>query len=589
VNGTVDAGSAGAGTAGSRRTIRSRCGVPRGAIALLRAGRAGARLTLAACALACVAWAQPMSWPDFPLDDLRPGTAGFGLTEGPGGVVRFEVEVLARQEGYGLGFPLILVRASGPAIDAGGGVAAGMSGSPVLLPHGEGDALLGAIAYTFPDSPGQLALVTPIAAMRDQTGAAAGAAGLAGLAAAAAAGAVPVATPVLVAGLGDRALAFLQDELLTPAAFPIQGLRGGGAGAVERPTTAGSAVAVAWLLGDVVASVVGTVTAIEDDAVLAFGHPLLGRGGVDWPLLAAEVTAIVPSRRLPFKLANAGDTIIGRVGQDRPAGVAARLGALPDLLPVTLTVASDAGSTTLRFEVVRDPDLWPTLVAVATLEALDRTRARIGEGTATVHWDVAFLTGPALRLSETVVDAVDANTAAARLARAPLALLAGNPFQEPGVAGLSLHVRLEERRRDVEVRRAIVDAVAPVAGGVTPLYLSLQPWRRPGLVRVVDVRWPDDLTGPVEVIVRGAAWPRDPADDDPPDPDDAPLTFDELLAFLRERPGGGDLVVEARAEGGTWRTLTRLGLAGFVTGRATLHLDIEAPAGPANGSDEEGP
>jgi hypothetical protein len=54
----------------------------------------------------------------------------------------------------------------------------------------------------------------------------------------------------------------------------------------------------------------------------------------------------------------------------------------------------------------------------------------------------------------------------------------------------------------------------------------------------------------VEVIVRGAAWPRDPADDDPPDPDDAPLTFDELLAFLRERPGGGDLVVEARAEGG---------------------------------------
>jgi hypothetical protein len=98
---------------------------------------------------------------------------------GSGWVERFEVEVLARQEGYGLGFPLILVRASGQAIDAGGGVSAGMSGSPVLLPHGEGDALLGAIAYTFPDSPGHLALVTPIAAMRDQTGAAAGAAGLA--------------------------------------------------------------------------------------------------------------------------------------------------------------------------------------------------------------------------------------------------------------------------------------------------------------------------------------------------------------------------------------------------------------------------
>jgi hypothetical protein len=82
-----------------------------------------------------------------------------------------------------------------------------MSGSPVLLPHDGGDALLGAIGYTFPDSPAQLALVTPIGAMRDGAGRG-GAAALrpapttaaAVAAPAAALGAVPVATPVLVAG-----------------------------------------------------------------------------------------------------------------------------------------------------------------------------------------------------------------------------------------------------------------------------------------------------------------------------------------------------------------------------------------------------
>jgi hypothetical protein len=552
------------------------------------------RVALLAWALAGLVWAQPNGpWPDFPLDDLRTGLAGHGLTEGPDGVVRFEVEVLGRQDAFGLGFPLILVRVSGPVVDDGGGVSAGMSGSPVLLTHDGDDALLGAIGYTFPASPAQLALVTPIGAMRHQAGPGRTAATTfegGDAAAAAAAGAVAVATPVLVAGLGERAMALLQRDLLATAALPIQGIQGGGGGgAIDRPLTAGSSVAAAWLLGDVQAAAVGTVTTIEDADLLAFGHPVLGAGPVDWPLLPAPVVAVVPSRTLPFKLTNIGAAVVGRVDQDRPAGVGARLGATPAMLPVTLTVATDERTTTLRFEVVRDPRLWPTLVAVATLEGIDRARARSGEGTATVHWDVALGTGPALRLVETVVDAGDVGTAAALLARAPLALLADNPFQEPGIERLSLLVRLEERRRDIEVRRVVTAPGDVVAGRVTPLYLSLQPWRGAGVVRAVDVRWPDDLGGRVELVVRGGAWPRDPDAEEPPDPDDAPLTYDELLAFLRERPGGGDLVIEARPEGGSWRRLERLELSGFVTGRATLWLEVDTPAGPDHGAGEEGP
>jgi hypothetical protein len=524
----------------------------------------------------------PTSWPAYPLEALVAGTRGYGLSEGPDGVVRFDVEVVARQEGFGLGFPLVLVRASGALVDEAGGVSAGMSGSPVLLPHDGRDALLGAIGYVFPDATGGLALVTPIGAMRDQTATSAAATSTA----ARALGLVPIATPILVAGLGERALAFLQRELLAGAALPVQALQGGGGGDPSRPTTAGSAVAVAWVRGDVDVGAVGTVTEIVGDRLLAFGHPVLGLGPVDWPLLAAEVTAIVASRQVPFKLANTGDAVIGRVDQDRPAAIAARLGATPDLLGVTLTIATDDTSTTLRFEVVRDPALWPTLVAVATLEGIDRARRRTGEGTATVHWDVAFASGPGLRLAETVVDAHDVGTAAALLTRAPLALLASNPFQDPGVARLALLVRLEERRRDVEVLRALTEPGAPAAGSVVPLYLRLQPWRRAGEVRTVDVRLPDDLVGRVEVVVRGGAWPRDP-DDDAIDPDDLPLTFDELLAFLRERPGGGDLVVEVRGEDGDWRRLERLALAGFVTGRATLWLDVAAPEASADVTREE--
>ena len=515
----------------------------------------------------------PTTWPAFALDAIEPGLRGYGLTEGPAGVERFDVEVLALQDGFGLGFPLVLVRASGGVVDEGGGVSAGMSGSPVVLGSGPDERLLGAIGYVFPDSDGGLALVTPIGAMRDGSGAGAATAALAAL------GAVPVATPLLVSGLGVRALALLQTSVLARGATPIQAVQGGGGRAVAtEPPMPGSAVAVQWVRGDVDIGAIGTLTEVDDGRVLAFGHPVLGVGPVDWPLARATITAVVANRTVPFKLANTAAGSVGAIDQDRPAAIGGRLGAVADLLPVTLTVAYGDATEALRFEVVRDEALWPTLVAVATLEALDRVRGRVGEGTATLHWDVTFPTGPGLRLSEAVVDADDVATAAARLAGGPLALLAANPFEATRPTRLALLVRIEDRRRDVEVRRATVNPGTHEAGAVVPLLLRLQPWRRPGEVQALDVRLPEDLHGQVELVVRGGTFPREADGDGPPDPDDAPLTFDELLAFLRDRPGGGDLVVEARVDGGDWVRLERLALSGYVTGRVDLTLEVEPPA-----------
>ena len=105
----------------------------------------------------------------FPLSEVTPGLTGYGITAGPGNVLeRFDVEVLGVQQDVGLGFPLVLVRTSGELIEASGGVAAGMSGSPVYLQNEGEEALLGAVGYVFPNSDHQLALVTPIAAMRGE-------------------------------------------------------------------------------------------------------------------------------------------------------------------------------------------------------------------------------------------------------------------------------------------------------------------------------------------------------------------------------------------------------------------------------------
>lgn len=511
---------------------------------------------------------------DFPLASVTRGVQGYGLTAGPDGIERFTVDILGLHDGFGLGFPLVLVQTRGDIIERAGGVAAGMSGSPVYLPLEGRDALLGAIGYVFPDSLGGLALVTPIGAMRE---AASQQPNPTRPSAVAASKLLPVATPLVVSGLGARALALLQEGLGSDAG-PLQLQSGGGRANIEAaPLQAGSAVAVAWLTGDIEIAAVGTVTEVLEKQVLAFGHRLLGVGAIDWPLLPAAVVAIIPNRSVPFKLANVGRVTIGHATQDRAAALVARLDGNAAMLEVELTLVTDNATTSFRWAVVQDPGLWPALVAAATLEGIERARARVGPGSASVDWVIHLAGSEPLRLSEQVVAAGEVNLAAARLVAAPLQLLARNPFQDPRIERIALRVHVDDSRRDNEVLKVIDDGAEAIAGELVRLFVSLQPWRRAGVVLPVDVRWPDDLHGRVELVVRGASTPREAGADHPPNPDDAPLTFDELVVFLRERPAGGELVIEARRPGERWQRLARVPVQGFAHGRAEWSLTVTEP------------
>jgi hypothetical protein len=523
----------------------------------LRAAVVGAALLLAAAVAA-------QTYPPFPLAEVRAGVVGYGLTASPNGIERFDVTLLGLHDGFGGGFPLVLIEASGGPIAAAGGVAAGMSGSPIFVPGPHGPAIVGAIGYAFQDAPGGLALVTPIEAMRSG-----------GAVAAPGPGFIPVASPIVVAGLGGRSQAFAEGVLGERGIAPLLLHGGGGAAAAATPLESGAAIGVAWIAGDVDLIVSGTITEIDGGIWRGFGHPVVAAGAVSWPLVDAQVLAFVPRRSLPFRLAVGGDAPLGVVRSDRAAVVSGTTSGRADTLPVTLKVQDSAGvTTTLRYEVVRDEALWPTLVAIGVFEGLDRARGYQGGGTATIEWDVTLRDGPGVRLSEVVVDASDLSTAAARLAAAPLVLLARNPFAEPDLERLELRLEIDPTQRAWEVRQVLADAAAPTAGAMLPLFVRLQPWRRAGRVESIDVRLPETLHGQVEVVVRGGGVGRD--DPDEVDPDDLPLTFDELLAFLRERPTEGDLVVEAREVGGSWVVLDRRRLPGFVTGRARLLLDVAA-------------
>ena len=100
--------------------------------------------------------------PVFPVSELKAGMTGIGKTVVQGTTIeKFDVEILGILKQQGPAGDLILVRVSGPLIDKTGGIAQGMSGSPVFVDG----KLVGAVAYGWGFADARLGLLTPAADM----------------------------------------------------------------------------------------------------------------------------------------------------------------------------------------------------------------------------------------------------------------------------------------------------------------------------------------------------------------------------------------------------------------------------------------
>jgi len=149
-------------------------------------------------------------------------------------------------------------------------------------------------------------------------------------------------------------------EDAAPAAHPAA------AGAVLRP---GDAVSVALSTGDVTLAGTGTVSRVDGNRVVAFGHPMLGLGDVQLPMCSADVVAILPSTLESMKVANIGP-VIGCISQDRLSAVSGTLGPGPQMTEVEVVAVQGSAQRTIRFQVVRDREIAPTIMLTGIAQAV---------------------------------------------------------------------------------------------------------------------------------------------------------------------------------------------------------------------------
>ena len=333
--------------------------------------------------------------------ELKPGMIGTGRSVFFGTEVReFGVEVVDVMRQVSPRGDLILCRLSGQGLEQSG-VIAGMSGSPVYIDG----RLIGAVSYAWGFAKEPLAGVTPAAEMLriwdipDQPRNRAGlrtprisdSSGLTGLSA------LPL--PLAMSGLTPALAALVEQEMRKFGFTPLAAA--GSSSALPGDTlnlVPGSAVGIALTDGDVRISGIGTLTCRDGDRILAFGHPMVQAGSVSLPMVGGRIHSIVASVANSFKLFST-TAPLGTISQDRLAGVAGRIGPVPEMLPVTAVVSSTSGLDTYRFRTVDLENLAPMLIATGLADVIYQTEGNLEEVTLasrmTVHFTTAGTSRPA--------------------------------------------------------------------------------------------------------------------------------------------------------------------------------------------------
>jgi hypothetical protein len=471
-----------------------------------------------------------------PVEDVKPGMKGYGLTVFEGTrPERFDVEVIDVLRNFRPRQDLILIKTHHPRLDIAK-VVAGMSGSPVFI-NGK---MIGAYAYGWTFGVEPVAGVTPIRNMlaelvrplpstiygwplrpsrgprgvhsaveQSASNAYRGAPGAYSLAEHARQLArnhstqghlVPVATPLLVGGMSAGALEALR-SLMGP--LGLEPMQAGGGGEIEpgAPTrfSNGSAIGVQLIRGDVSAMGLGTVTRVEGDKLVAFGHPMMQSGVTAIPVALGRVLWLLASEQRSFKI---GMPVrpIGAMVNDRTASIVVSQSTQAPTVPVTLNIRGlpGMGSRTWHFEVAHERFMTPSFIAVALGSAL--------ETDASERQDVSWSAISRLKIrgrGEIVLKdygvSIGGTPDAQEFAQSNLVdavgALLNNPWEPVIIEAASMDIELRYAREMLRLRGAELLDPEVEAGQAVRIRLVLMPYAGPPLTKVISVPIPRRLAG----------------------------------------------------------------------------------------------
>lgn len=272
----------------------------------------------------------------------------------------------------------------------------------------------------------------------------------------------------------------------------------------------GAPMGVALVYGDFTVGSTGTVTAVDDKKILGFGHSFSHGGNVNYFLTEASVLGTISGTNgTGVKIANFGN-IIGRINQDRNAGVAGIIDKFPNVVPITVNVKSNSLEKyeTFNASIAYNENLLPKLGASVAYASLSKVADSMADSTVAINFDIktnVTESGSISRKNMFYNDSDVGQVAVLELLQA-LSLVCSNVTAESDIFNIEVNVEIENERKTASLVSATPKKEKYRPGETVKLSVTLQPYRKPA--ETIEIPYILPLTareGKFNLDIRGGA------------------------------------------------------------------------------------
>jgi|GEM_PF-1805173 len=476
------------------------------------------------------------------IKDVKVGMRGIGRTVVNGSKIEeFDVEILGVLKNNKLDDALqisgssFLVQVSGGVIERSGGIAAGMSGSPVYI----NEKLVGAISSGWVMADHTIGLMTPVEEMlglfrymkekkscdvnylidRDamifidksiKIGDYKGVKIIDGGKKYACDPEFmyfePAATPLLVSGLNGRNYDLLS-KLVKKNGYSINMLNLQSNAGINSSSDfeipdlkPGHAIAAQLVRGDINVTAIGTLTYLNESKFLAFAHSFVKKGDCNFFFAPANIYYCFSSQEMPFKIGAPGKPI-GCVKVDRNEGIAGLIGELPRIASVRAKINDLDNNITKEFssQIINDTSMMADLVQTILTQAIDEGINRQGSGFAKIKYRI---NGRAKNNQEFKIertnyfyDVSDIATIAIDEILAVVNAVINNPFDKAEIYDIDTEFSISEQNPCAKISEISISSETCQAGESVEASLTIEPEHKTSFSETFCIPVPVNLPG----------------------------------------------------------------------------------------------
>ena len=353
--------------------------------------------------------------------------------------------------------------------------------------------------------------------------------------------------PVALSTINPQVLGFLKPIFDKHRLMPMQGT-GGGAPVESAPIEPGQIVGIEYSRGDFSAFAYGTMTYIEGNQVIGFGHSMFGQGHVNLPISGGYVHFILPSISRSFKVASPTKPI-GTLVQDRQAAIAGLTGPHPSFIPVNANIETTDGKThPIKYEVMRHRNLSATIAMIGIWNSISALEIDSGDHTVNINTTISLQDQPNLTSQEIVRRNVYSSSFSpgfwAFQAFSPLSILISNQYDKVAVEGVAVDIKIEDKRKTAVIEAVRINKNRYRPGEDIEVMVTLRPYLEAPIIQAGHIKVPDDAPeGLTTLLVASAvsheAWQRTRA----------PLNYypkniNQLIQLLQYNPSNSNIILE---------------------------------------------